>query len=163
MQLKLLITCKRSLVDVVTLAHPLKNATLLLMVDASDLAIGGVLQQATNCSIQPLAFFSRKLTPPKSRYSTSDHEFQKVDKLSPRQQRHLEFIGEFTTGIKHITSSKNCVADALSRINEIVFPSKIDFNEMAKEQLDDVGMHSELQKFKVETKQITLDSGSSVL
>ncbi|GFV19966.1 retrovirus-related Pol polyprotein from transposon 297 [Trichonephila clavipes] len=72
MQLKLLITCERSLVA--TLAHPLKNATLLLMVDASDLAIGGVLQQATIGSIQPLAFFSRKLTSSESRYSTYDHE-----------------------------------------------------------------------------------------
>ncbi|GFV36312.1 hypothetical protein TNCV_2233591 [Trichonephila clavipes] len=34
---------------------------------------------------------------------------------------------------------------------------------MAKEQLGDVGMHSELLKFKVEAKQITLDSGSSTL
>ncbi|GFU04506.1 integrase catalytic domain-containing protein [Trichonephila clavipes] len=34
---------------------------------------------------------------------------------------------------------------------------------MAKEQLGGVSMHSELQKFKVEAKRITLDSGSSVL
>ncbi|GFX00369.1 hypothetical protein TNCV_1273631 [Trichonephila clavipes] len=188
-------TCK-SLVDVATLAHPLKNATLYLMVDASDLAIGGALQQATTGSIQPLAFFSWILTSPESHYSMYDRELlaiyssirhfrqmvegrqftvfadhkplifafsQKVDKLYPRQQRHLEFIGQFTTDIKHITGYKNCVADALSRINEIVFPSKIDFDEMAKEQLGDVGIHSELQKFKVEVKQITLYFGLSVL
>ncbi|GFQ90711.1 hypothetical protein TNCT_733331 [Trichonephila clavata] len=34
---------------------------------------------------------------------------------------------------------------------------------MAREQLGDVDMHSELEKFKVEAKQITLDSGSSIL
>ncbi|GFU04456.1 transposon Tf2-9 polyprotein [Trichonephila clavipes] len=126
-------TCKRSLVVVATFAHPLKNAVLLLMVDASDLAIGGVLQQATNGSIQPLAFFSRKLTPPELRYRTYDRELLAIYS-SIRHFRHMVEV----------------------------FPSKIDFDEMAKEQLGDVSMHSELQKFKVEAKRITLDSGSSV-
>ncbi|KMQ86423.1 gag-pol polyprotein [Lasius niger] len=38
---------------------------------------------------------------------------------SPRQARHLEYIGQFTTNIQHISGKDNMVADALSRIEEI--------------------------------------------
>jgi hypothetical protein len=34
---------------------------------------------------------------------------------SARQQRHLAYISEFTTDIRHIPGSENVVADALSR------------------------------------------------
>ncbi|GFW09093.1 hypothetical protein TNCV_3081851 [Trichonephila clavipes] len=69
-------------------------------------------------------------------------ESQKVDKLSPHQQKHLEFIRQFTTDIKHITGYKNSFADALSHIDEIAFPNRIDFDEMAREQLSYVGKKS---------------------
>lgn len=35
---------------------------------------------------------------------------------SPRQTRHLSFISEFTTDIRHVSGKQNVVADALSRI-----------------------------------------------
>jgi cleavage and polyadenylation specificity factor subunit 1 len=43
-------------------------------VDASDSHVGGVLQQLTNGSWFPLAFFSRKLNTPELKYSTFDRE-----------------------------------------------------------------------------------------
>jgi transposase InsO family protein len=36
---------------------------------------------------------------------------------TPREARHLQFISEFTTDIRHISGSSNVVADALSRID----------------------------------------------
>ena len=35
---------------------------------------------------------------------------------SPRQERHLSYISEFTTDVRHLAGGKNVVADALSRV-----------------------------------------------
>ena len=37
------------------------------------------------------------------------------DKWSPRQQRHLCFVSEFTTDVRYVPGADNVVADALSR------------------------------------------------
>ena len=39
------------------------------------------------------------------------------DKWSPRQQRHLAFVSEFTTNVRHVPGVDNVVADALSRVS----------------------------------------------
>lgn len=51
---------------------------------------------------------------------------QKADKASPRQLRHLDFIAQYTTDIRHISGSDNVVADALSRISSIQTTHPID-------------------------------------
>lgn len=57
---------------------------------------------------------------------------------SPRQERQLDFIAQFTTDIRHISGHLNTVADTLSRIEEINSPSAIDYRRMGIEQsLDD--------------------------
>lgn len=66
--------CKESLCKAALLAHPDSNAKLGLVTDASDLAIGGVLQQLKDGHWQPLAFFSRKLSPTQQKYSPYDRE-----------------------------------------------------------------------------------------
>jgi cleavage and polyadenylation specificity factor subunit 1 len=43
---------------------------------------------------------------------------QKRNKCSPRQFNHLDFISQFTTDIRHISSQDNIVADALSRVEQ---------------------------------------------
>lgn len=48
---------------------------------------------------------------------------QKPDKASPRQARQLDFIGQFTTDIRHISGKDNIVADMLSRIEEMSYSS----------------------------------------
>ncbi|GBL73236.1 Retrovirus-related Pol polyprotein from transposon 412 [Araneus ventricosus] len=60
---------------------------------------------------------------------------QKHEKCSPRQIRHLDWIGQFPTDIRHISGSLNVAADSLSRISEIEMPSPIDSKEFSKEQL----------------------------
>jgi transposase InsO family protein len=60
---------------------------------------------------------------------------QKPEKCSPRQFRHLEFISQFTTDIKHISGNENIVADALSRVEAITQP--IGLQELATAQASD--------------------------
>ena len=56
------------------LTHPVPGAAVSLAVDVSDSHVGAVLQQCTHGSWSPLAFFSKKLSSPKSKYSTFDCE-----------------------------------------------------------------------------------------
>ncbi|KAG5324085.1 POL4 protein, partial [Pseudoatta argentina] len=65
---------KEHLAQATSLAFPNSNATLSLQTDASDKAIGAVLQQHSNGFLQPLSFFSRKLTPTQAKYSAYDRE-----------------------------------------------------------------------------------------
>jgi Reverse transcriptase (RNA-dependent DNA polymerase)/RNase H-like domain found in reverse transcriptase/Integrase core domain/Integrase zinc binding domain len=65
---------KLALVNAVSLSHPAPNATISLVTDASDSHVGGVLQQLEDGGWRPLAFFSRKLSPAESKYSTFDRE-----------------------------------------------------------------------------------------
>lgn len=62
---------------------------------------------------------------------------QSLDKASPRQARHLDFIGQFTTDIRHVEGQENVTADLLSRIETIQSSSTIDFNELAEDQSRD--------------------------
>ncbi len=48
------------------------------MTDASDRAVGSVLQQQVENMWQPILYFSRKLTAPETRYSTFDRELLAV-------------------------------------------------------------------------------------
>ena len=48
------------------------------MTDTSDIAVGIVLQQKVNDQWCPIAFFSKRLTPPETRYSTFDRELLAV-------------------------------------------------------------------------------------
>ncbi|GFS60878.1 retrovirus-related Pol polyprotein from transposon 17.6 [Trichonephila clavipes] len=66
--------CKQALPDAALLAHPSPSAPLALHVDASDYAIGGALHQVVDSELQPLAFFSRKLTSSEKSYSAYDRE-----------------------------------------------------------------------------------------
>ncbi|GFT01418.1 retrovirus-related Pol polyprotein from transposon opus [Trichonephila clavipes] len=66
--------CKQALADAALLAHPSPFAPLALHVDASDYAIEGALHQVVDSELQPLAFFSRKLTSSEKSYSAYDRE-----------------------------------------------------------------------------------------
>lgn len=60
---------------------------------------------------------------------------QKLDKASPRQARHLDYISQFSTDIRHIAGENNVVADALSRIEAI--ESTLDYSKLAAAQEKD--------------------------
>jgi len=56
---------------------------------------------------------------------------QKPEKCTPRQFRHLDFIGQFTTDIRYIAGSENITADALSRET---MDSVMSYEALAKSQ-----------------------------
>lgn len=160
---------KSKLANATLLAHPISNAKISLSVDASDTAIGGVVHQHINNQLEPLSFFSKKLSDAERKYSTYDRELlavyksikhfkymlearpftiftdhkpitfafkQRSDKSSPRQQRQLDYIGQFSTDIKHISGKDNVVPDFLSRIESIQL-NGFDYDTISIEQEKD--------------------------
>lgn len=161
---------KSALAGATMLTHPRRTAPTSLTVDASDLAVGAVLQQLVHGSWQPLAFFSKQLRPPEKKYSAFDRELlalylgvrhfryflegrefvvytdhkpltfcmaKSSDPWSSRQQRHLAYISEFTTDIRHVQGKDNHVADALSRATINALHEGIDYAAMAASQRED--------------------------
>ncbi|CAH8621403.1 unnamed protein product [Schistosoma margrebowiei] len=63
-----------ALAQATLLARPDPSATLSIAVDASDVAIGAVMQQNISGSWQPLEFFPRRLTSTETRYSAFGRE-----------------------------------------------------------------------------------------
>ncbi|CAH8592531.1 unnamed protein product [Dicrocoelium dendriticum] len=143
---------KEAIANIASIAHQDPTAPLSLSTDASDVAVGAVLQQRVADTWQPLAFFSKRLQPTESRYSTFGRELLAVylairhlrhilggrsfavftdhkaltyvlgsttDRYSPRESRHLGYIAQFTTDIRHVSGVHNAVADALSRTQAI--------------------------------------------
>ncbi|BHF78866.1 hypothetical protein SprV_0602198300 [Sparganum proliferum] len=188
---------KNSLADATLLTHPAPEAQLSLMVDASTVAVGAVLQQHLAGSTQPLAFFSKKLLPAETRYSTfgrellaiylavkhfrhflegqeftifTDHKpltfaiHSRSDKLSPREIRHLDYISQFTSDIRHIDGSRNEVADALSRpsIAHLQLSPGIDIAEMAAEQRR-VGSPCDEDVSGVQLQELPLTTGNGTI
>lgn len=62
---------------------------------------------------------------------------KKPDQMSLRQARHLSFISQFSTDIRHVARNENTVADTLSRVDGITAPISIDTKELAREQKSD--------------------------
>ena len=164
---------KAALAQATLLSHPQAGAPLSIMTDASDSAIGAVLQQFVGDSWQPISYFSRKLKPSETRYSTFDREllaiylaikhfqhyveeqnsyvltdhkpltyslFCNPYRYSPRQVRHLDFISQFTSDIRHVSGTDNPVANTLSRVDIQAIhqiPPTIDFTAITAAQLTD--------------------------
>ena len=72
------IESKQILANATLLVQPVHSALLNIRCDASDFAVGGVLQQYIDNVWQPLSFFSKKLTPAETRYSAFDRNFSSV-------------------------------------------------------------------------------------
>mmetsp|Transcript_5617 Transcript_5617/g.17995 ORF Transcript_5617/g.17995 Transcript_5617/m.17995 type:complete len:941 (-) Transcript_5617:11-2833(-) len=120
----------------------------IVSADASAVAVGGVLEQVENGVRRPVAYYSRKLTPAETRYTTrereclaikqclvtwrhyllgspftvrSDHESlkwlqtQKVDTLSDRLLRWLEYFSLFDFKHEYLPGELNVLPDQLSR------------------------------------------------
>ncbi|GFX49398.1 transposon Tf2-6 polyprotein [Trichonephila clavipes] len=90
--------CKQALADAALLAHP--SAPLALHVDASDYAIGGALHQVVDSELQPLAFFSRKLTSSEKSYSAYDRELLAIYSAI-RHFRYMMEARDFTVFTDH--------------------------------------------------------------
>lgn len=72
------VRCQQDIKDAVTLAHPSSDAELSLACDASNTAVGAVLQQREGEHWRPLGFFSRALTSAQQRYSAYDRELTAI-------------------------------------------------------------------------------------
>ncbi|UYV76605.1 hypothetical protein LAZ67_14001434 [Cordylochernes scorpioides] len=144
--------CKFQLANAALLHHPFPEAPLCLTVDASDFAVGAALHQQVGNNFQPIAFFSRKLDAAQRKYSAYDREllavylaikhFRHLSEgrqfpASPRQCRHLDFIGQFTTDIRHIAGCENVRADFLSRVEPISHHQPYDPKSLAEAQAVD--------------------------
>ncbi|GFV88989.1 retrovirus-related Pol polyprotein from transposon 17.6 [Trichonephila clavipes] len=92
--------CKQALADAALLAHPSPSAPLALHVDASDYAIGGALHQGVDSELQPLAFFSRKLTSSEKSYSAYDRELLAIYSAI-RHFRYMLEARDFTVFTDH--------------------------------------------------------------
>lgn len=73
---------------------------------------------------------------------------QNPDKASPRQARHLDLIGQYTTDIRHISGTENIIADLLSRIDhrtpnaESEEVTSINYDDIGRDQLADADFQS---------------------
>ena len=79
---------KEALANASLLSYPKNNAPTCLMMDASDTAVGAVLQQYVDGTRRPISFFSRKMTPAETHYSTFDRELLAVY-LAIKHFRHF--------------------------------------------------------------------------
>ncbi|BHF75798.1 hypothetical protein SprV_0501890200 [Sparganum proliferum] len=186
---------RKALADTTSLVHPIPDAPLSIVVDASNFAIGAAFQQQTPNGNQPLAFYSAKLTPSQTRYSTigrelaiylaikhfrnyiegrnfciyTDHKAltytlsNSSDKYSPREDRHLDFISQYTIDIRFLKGLYNQVADCLSRpvINAISRPS-IDLERMAELQNQPTFIES-LQQTSLQLEAFPLSTTSGTI
>ncbi|BHF61005.1 hypothetical protein SprV_0100397500 [Sparganum proliferum] len=91
---------KAALANATLLAHPRSDAQLTLMTDVPSTAAGASLQQTVSCVLQPLAFFSKKLSPAETRYSVLGRELLAVY-LSIWHFRHFLEGREFVVLTDH--------------------------------------------------------------
>ncbi|GFW72035.1 retrovirus-related Pol polyprotein from transposon opus [Trichonephila clavipes] len=166
--------CKTDLAEAALLSFPRSGLPLSLWTDASDFAVGAVLHQLENEGWKPIAFYSKKLNETQTTYSTYDRELLgiylsvkhfkhllegKNEKASPRQQRQLQYISEFSCNIQHVLGKDNVVADALSRIESIF---EINFDAIAEEQTIGEELQKLLHNNSLKFKPSTLPSGKKL-
>ncbi|UYV61770.1 hypothetical protein LAZ67_1006444 [Cordylochernes scorpioides] len=176
---------KNALAENTLLNYPQPNFTLSVLVDASNVAVGGVLQQLNDTAWEPISFFSKKLSPAETKYSAFDREllaaflsvkhfsyfldgktfmlftdhkpltyaFTSKYERSPRQERHLNYLSQFSMYIRYVKGSENIVADTLSRI-------EIETFNHTKVNLD-LNAFPEIQEKDKELKTLIDNSNSS--
>lgn len=108
---------KKALANAATLTHMSTdgNTPLFLTTDASQQAVGAVLQQLVDGEMKPVSFFSQKLQPAQTRYSTFSRELLAIY-LAIKHFRHLLEGREFVvyTDHKPLTYALNSAPDKYS-------------------------------------------------
>ena len=69
---------KQALSDAILLYHPVPNAQIRLVTDASDTAVGATLEQVINGHPEPIGLFSSKLKVSKKERSAYDRELEAI-------------------------------------------------------------------------------------
>ena len=132
------IEVKRVIARETILAYPDFDKPFDIHTDASQIQLGAVISQEK----KPVAFYSRKLTPTQTRYTTTEKELLSIVETlkefrtilmgqqlvvhtdhknltyakfnSDRVMRWRLYIEEYTPDLQYIPGTKNVVADALS-------------------------------------------------
>ena len=91
---------KLALATATMLHHPDPSLPLALTTDASDVAIGGVVEQRGSRGWEPLAFFSKKLEESQKKWCPYDRELHAVHK-AVRHFKHMLEGREFTIYTDH--------------------------------------------------------------
>ena len=92
---------KKALSDAAYLNFSTSGLPLVLSTNASNITISAALEQVLHGTKQPLAFFSKKLSPTESRYSTFDTELLAVY-TAVRHFRHLVEGSSLTIQTDHL-------------------------------------------------------------
>lgn len=92
--------CKQAIIDATMLSYRQPQYPLALFTDASDLAIGSVVQQYDGQAWQPLAFYSKKLSPAQKNYSVYDKELLGIY-LSLKHFQHILEAQQFCIFTDH--------------------------------------------------------------
>ena len=112
-------TVKATLANVTLLVHPKPNAPTCIMTDASDKAVGAVLQQHIGDHWQPISYFSKKLKPSETKYSTYDRELLAV-------YLSIKFFRNFVEGrVFHILTDHKPLTYSLSSHSNHYIPRQI--------------------------------------
>lgn len=137
-------TMKKIMARETLLAFPDFNKPFKIHTDASKLQLGGIISQEG----RPIAFYSRKLNPVQTRYTTTEREFLSIVEIlkefrnillgqkiiihtdhqnlihnsftSDRVMRWRLYLEEYSPEIKYIKGEDNQAADALSRLPKML-------------------------------------------
>ncbi|GFY21421.1 retrovirus-related Pol polyprotein from transposon opus [Trichonephila clavipes] len=121
-------SCKKLITNATALSFPAAIARLSLMTDASDFAVGSVLQQHIETTVEPLGFFlSRKLSATEKKYSTFDRELLSIY-LSVKHFRHM------LEGREPIHT--------FSRISQIDLLNSNDYSRLSEDKSSDLELQS---------------------
>ena len=111
--------------------HPDSTAQINITCDASDVAVGGVLQQFLNGMWQPLSFFSKKLNPAETRYSAFDRELLAVYATIKHFRHNLEGRNFF------VNTDHKPLTFVMSSVSAIHDGPAIDYKELSLDQAND--------------------------
>ena len=142
------------------LVHPQPNAPTCVTTDASNTAVDGqwkpisFFSRKLNPAKLKYSAFDRELLAAylatrhfqfflegRVFHINTDHKpltfalQSSTERRLPRQARHLAFIPEFTSDIRHIHGESNAVADALSRSVSAITRTPVELEALASAQL----------------------------
>lgn len=75
---------------------------------------------------------------------------------TPRQLRHISYISEFTTDIRHVKGMDNAPADALSRVSAVDNTPLLDYAAIAADQVGDTELQQLMENPALSIKKIHL-------
>lgn len=154
---------KDALANATLLVHPVPNAPTCIMTDASELAIGAVLQQLVDSNWCPIAYFSRALKPAETRYSTFDRELLAIY-LSVKHFRHFVEGRAF-----HILTDHKPLTYALAARSDRYSPRQIRHLDLISQYTSDIrhvkGAHNPVADAlsRVDVSAVTTSDGSPPL